>query len=94
MEASLLTETLMIYLIAINIVAFIVYGADKIKAMSGKWRISEFALILFAAIGGCFGAFVGMRIWHHKTKKLRFQVLIPLFMMLWTVLILRYFGII
>lgn len=94
MEASLLTETITIYLIAINIVTFIIYGADKIKAMAGKWRISELALIVFAAIGGCFGAFIGMRVWHHKTQKLKFQVLVPLFMILWVFLILRYSGIV
>jgi uncharacterized membrane protein YsdA (DUF1294 family) len=62
-----MTETLLYYLIAINIVTLIVYGIDKVKAMKGKWRISEATLLILAAIGGSIGALLGMKIWHHKT---------------------------
>ena len=40
------------YLLAINAVAFIVYGIDKYKAKKAKWRIPETTLLLLAAIGG------------------------------------------
>ncbi len=82
------------YLIVINIAAFVLFGVDKIKAVAGKWRITELSLIVITALGGCYGAFLGMRVWHHKTRKLKFQVLVPLFVILWTALILRYYGII
>ena len=40
------------YLLAINAVAFIVYGIDKYKAKKAKWRISEATLLLLAVLGG------------------------------------------
>ena len=45
-----MAETLLYYLIAINIVTLIVYGIDKVKAMKGKWRIPEGTLLLLAII--------------------------------------------
>ena len=50
------------YLLAINAVAFIVYGIDKYKAKKAKWRISEATLLLLAALGGSIGAWLGMRV--------------------------------
>ena len=40
------------YLLAINAVAFIMYGIDKYKAKEAKWRISEATLLLLAVLGG------------------------------------------
>ena len=48
------------YYIFINIVAFLMYGADKYFAKKDMWRISEKALLGIAAIGGAFGAFLGL----------------------------------
>ena len=56
------------YLIIINIIAFVVYGIDKMKAKKGVWRIPEKTLLLLAAIGGSVGAAAGMRLWRHKTQ--------------------------
>lgn len=69
-------KILIIYLILINIAAFILYGIDKHKAKKSRWRISEAALMWVAAVGGSIGAILGMRIWHHKTlhKKFRFGI--------------------
>ena len=68
-------------LIVINIVTFVVYGIDKWKAMKGRWRISEFTLLLLAVIGGSIGALLGMRVWHHKTKHLKFKYGVPLILL-------------
>jgi len=65
-----------------NLVVFIIYGADKRKAVRGKWRISETALILTAFLSGGLGAMLGMSFFHHKTKKLKFKILIPVAMVL------------
>ena len=65
------------YFIFINIFAFIVYGVDKKKAKDGKWRISESFLILTAVMGGALGAFLGMIVWHHKTRKKKFTITVP-----------------
>ena len=65
------------YLLAINTVAFIVYGIDKYKAKKAKWRISEATLLLLAVLGGSIGAWMGMKVWHHKTMHKKFKYGIP-----------------
>ncbi len=65
------------YLLAINAVAFIVYGIDKYKAKKAKWRISESTLLLLAVLGGSVGAWMGMKVWHHKTMHKKFKYGIP-----------------
>ena len=62
-----MANTLLYYLIVINIVTFLVYGIDKWKAKQGSWRISEATLLMLPVIGGSIGALLGMKIWHHKT---------------------------
>lgn len=69
-----------IYLAAINVATFVVYGVDKLKARRGRWRISEAALLLLALLGGSLGAWLGMKAWHHKTLHKRFSYGIPLMM--------------
>ena len=49
------------YLLAVNILAFVLFGADKQKARRNAWRIPEKTLILSAVIGGSVGAILGMR---------------------------------
>ena len=71
-------EETICYLLAVNITTFLVYGIDKYKAKKGRWRISEATLLLMAVIGGSIGAWVGMRIWHHKTMHKKFKYGIPL----------------
>ena len=65
------------YLLAINAVAFIMYGIDKYKAKKAKWRISEATLLLLAVLGGSIGAWMGMKVWHHKTMHKKFKYGIP-----------------
>ena len=65
------------YLLAINAVAFIIYGIDKYKAQKAKWRISEATLLLLAILGGSIGAWMGMKVWHHKTMHKKFKYGIP-----------------
>ena len=61
-----------------NAIAFAMYGIDKHKAQKDKWRISEAALISSAFLMGGIGAILGMRVFRHKTKHLKFKLLIPL----------------
>ena len=70
------------YLLAVNITSFLLYGIDKYKAKKGRWRISEATLLLMAVIGGSIGAWVGMRIWHHKTMHKMFKYGIPLILIM------------
>ena len=65
-------------LIIWNLLVFIIYGIDKMKAIGGKWRISENALILMALLMGGIGAYAGMMSFRHKTRKAKFRILIPI----------------
>ena len=76
------------YLVIINIIAFIVYGIDKLKAKRGKWRITEATLLLLAIIGGSIGAWCGVKVWHHKTLHKKFRYGIPLIIALQTAMVL------
>ena len=71
------TKIILIYLLAINIVTFLVYGIDKLKAKKNWWRIPEATLLLLAAIGGSIGAWMGMKVWHHKTMHKKFKYGVP-----------------
>lgn len=63
--------------ITVNILTFAVYGIDKLKAKKGKWRIPEASLLGLAVIGGSIGAYLGIKVWHHKTLLKKFRYGIP-----------------
>ena len=77
----------LIYLAAVNIVTFILFGIDKWKAQRSKWRIEEATLLCWAAIGGSIGALLGMKVWHHKTLHRKFQYGVPAILIAQIVLI-------
>lgn len=68
---------LLVWLAVINLLTFIVYGADKRRARKGKWRVPEKTLFLLPLLGGSIGALLGMRVFHHKTKQWYFVWGIP-----------------
>ena len=70
--------TIFLYLFGINLITFIIYSIDKFKAKKGKWRIPESTLLLLAIIGGSIGAWLGIKVWHHKTLHKKFKCGIPL----------------
>jgi len=63
---------LVYYLVLVNLASFILYGMDKSYAKKGARRIPERTLLFWAWIGGSIGAFLGMRLFHHKTLKPKF----------------------
>jgi len=69
----MMQETIVYYLIIINIVTFLVYGIDKWKAKKSLWRIREASLLMLAVLGGSIGAWLGMKVWHHKTQHKKFR---------------------
>ena len=77
-----LLYALLLYLAAMNIAAFFLYGIDKWKSRHAKWRITEARLLTVALLGGSLGAFLGMKIWHHKTLHPRFRYGLPLILFL------------
>lgn len=70
------------YLIAVNVLSFVLMALDKSKARRGAWRIPEKVLFLSAVIGGSVGAPLGMFAFRHKTKHLRFVLGLPVILLL------------
>ena len=68
---------LFLFLLAINVLTFLLYGIDKWKAKRSRWRIPESVLLGMAAVGGSIGAWLGMRVWHHKTQHKKFRYGVP-----------------
>ena len=71
-----------VYLLAVNIAAFAVYGWDKMCAKRGMWRVPEKILLLLALLGGSVGAMAAMAIFRHKTRHLKFRYGVPLILIL------------
>ena len=74
-------KEIILYLIAINVVTFLVYGLDKWKAKRDAWRIKESTLLLLAVVGGSVGALLGMQVFRHKTKHVQFTVGVPVILL-------------
>jgi len=66
-----------LYLLAVNLAAFAVFGWDKLMAKWQKRRVPEKTLFLLAGLLGSVGAWLGMQIFRHKTKHTSFVVGIP-----------------
>lgn len=80
-------------IIFINAAAFLLFGIDKWKAVHDRWRISEATLLGISLCGGAAGAYAGMHVFHHKTKKPKFYIGVPLMVILWIVaagLVMKY----
>ena len=66
-----------ILFLIVNLVVFSMYGIDKWKAIHHKWRIPE-ATLIGAAVFGVVGALLGMIVFHHKIRKPKFYISVPL----------------
>lgn len=79
-------KIIIVYLLIINLIAFILYGIDKGRAKKNQWRISEKTLIGIAVIGGSIGAIAGMYMFRHKTKHWHFKYGLPAILILQVVI--------
>lgn len=70
-------EYLMYYLILANLFGLIIMFVDKGYAKKHHRRVPEKTLLLTAAVGGIFGVWGGMYLFHHKTRKPKFYVGVP-----------------
>lgn len=75
-------QNIMIYLLAINLIAFLSMLIDKKKAKWGRWRIPENTLFLYAFLGGTVGSIIGMQVFRHKTQKSKFKFGMPALLVL------------
>ena len=75
-----------LYLLAVNLAAFLLMGIDKRKAKKDAWRIPEKTLFLPVILGGSLGGILGMRTFRHKTKHWYFRFGFPAILVLQLVL--------
>ena len=81
-------EIVIVYLVVINVATFLTYGIDKWMAKKSLWRIREASLLGLAVLGGSIGAWLGMKVWHHKTMHKKFKYGIPLILVVQIVIVL------
>ncbi len=77
MTATSLPLIILIFYFAVNIAVFLIFGYDKRNAPGNRLRISE-SMLLTLAFFGPFGAIAAMKVFRHKTRKIKFY-LVPLF---------------
>lgn len=70
-------KKILIYLLLINLIAFLAMYIDKKRAKWGKWRIKESTLFTLVLLGGGIGGIAGMYTFRHKTKKPMFVIGFP-----------------
>ena len=73
-----LWQYVLILLCVMSAFLFAMMGLDKFKARTGRWRISEKTLFVFALLLGASGGTAGMFLFHHKTKHWYFRFGFPL----------------
>lgn len=71
-------KILTVYLVIINLIAFLAMAIDKYKAIRKLWRIPERTLIGLALLGGGIGANLGMHLFRHKTRHPKFFIGLPI----------------
>lgn len=74
-----MTEYILYWLVAVNLIAFVLMVLDKRKAEAGDRRIPESTLLLWAFVGGAFGTVAAARLVRHKTRKQPFAT----WMLIW-----------
>ena len=75
MQFNIITvKNIIIYILLINLIGFFAMLIDKKKAQKGKWRIPEKTLLIITLLGGGVGTILGMYMFRHKTKKLKFTI--------------------
>ena len=65
-------QALYVWIFLMSLITFVAFGVDKRRAVRHQYRISEKALITISLLGGGIGGWLGMRVFHHKTRKLKF----------------------
>lgn len=73
---------IVIFLIAINVIAIILMKKDKEYAQNGERRIREITLLLVALVGGSLGMYYAMFKYKHKTLHNKFRYGVPIIMVM------------
>ena len=88
LEAIFTPKNIIIYLLVINLLAFLGMWWDKRRAQKGEWRISEAGLFTLVLLGGGIGGIIGMYTFRNKTKHLKFKIGFPFIFLVQFILVL------
>ncbi|RPF02269.1 uncharacterized membrane protein YsdA (DUF1294 family) [Vibrio crassostreae] len=69
------SKALLVWYLAIGLVAFFVYAKDKRAAINGNWRVPEKTLHILSFAGGWLGALIAQDKLRHKTQKQPFRAI-------------------
>lgn len=81
------------YVLIINAVGFLIMLIDKQKAKKKKWRIPEHHLMSIAGAGGSVGVLLGMFVWRHKTKHLKFLIGVPVLLVMHILIVIIHYNV-
>ena len=79
MNINILYFYWLLWMFLLSIVTFFMFHYDKRCAVLGKRRTPEWVLLTLSAVGGSIGALSGMLLFHHKTQKPKFNIIVPIF---------------
>ena len=81
---------LLVYFTLINLIGIISMAYDKRRAIKRKWRVPEAHLFFVALIFGSLGSIIGMYLFHHKTKHLKFIIGMPLILLIQVIILYKF----
>lgn len=73
-KRAFMKQALYVWAGLMSLITFVTFGVDKHRAVRHQYRISENALLILSLIGGGIGGWIGMKVFHHKTRKPKFLV--------------------
>lgn len=79
-------------LISLNVAAFLLFLIDKIQSQTRGMRVPERLLHFASFLGGSVGALIAMHIFRHKTRKIGFQLILIVLILIQIALILIWNG--
>ncbi len=75
-------QIVLLIVLILNLLTLAIYGIDKWLAIKQKRRVPEKYLMLLAVFGGSVGAWSGMMLFRHKTRKYLFSIGVPVIFVL------------
>lgn len=70
------TITIISIYLVMSLICFILFFIDKKRAEAGGWRVQEYYLHVVELLGGWPGALLGQKFIRHKTKKLKYKIVL------------------
>ncbi len=65
-----------------NLATFLLYGFDKWQAGGKRLRVPEIIFYFVTFLGGSVGTLFGMHVFHHKTRKTSFQLVVAILLLI------------